>query len=380
MQGFITGTCAITVRLVPSGPWMVRGQTERETFTDSRGQQNRREVLFPLLDMQGRPLLPASSLKGVLRSTAERILRTMHPDRDPQWIPLADDPFVREQAMLSNGGDINAGEAQPAVRLPMERGRIADSELREWLEQQDRSWFDSRPEYADLMDLGQKPRFDPSRAAQRIYKVLSPASQLFGCTLHAGLLTLDDAHTETRRTQYRSHVAIDRFTQGVGAGPFLEALSPADAPLVTTLTITNFALWQIALLGLVFQEFNLGYTGVGGGTRKGQGQVRIDMPQVVVRYAEHAYPFTAGIVSAQAQLARVAGGRYKYDLPDEVVAIESNLPPLLADLRPQPSTDWREAGMRTLLVQEENVKQLFRQAVQQAWRPWVRAMRREAVA
>jgi CRISPR/Cas system CSM-associated protein Csm3 (group 7 of RAMP superfamily) len=72
--------------ITPQGPWMVRGETRKEG-------QARRDVLYPLLDHQGRPLLPASSLKGVLRSTAERILRTVDTHTDPKRIPLAEHPW-----------------------------------------------------------------------------------------------------------------------------------------------------------------------------------------------------------------------------------------------------------------------------------------------
>lgn len=364
------------LKLTPLGPWIVRGHVKDEQFRNHRGETDSRQVLQPLLDEHNMPLLPASSLKGVLRSTAERILRTMHPNRDPHWIPLADDPFVHGSAHLAGSSEGSSGSAPSAGRLPGERSKIADSELREWLEQQPASWFANQQEYAALMKLDQEPRFDPERAAKQIYKLLSPASQLFGCTLHAGLLTLEDARA-ARLNGRRTHVAIDRFTGGVGEGPFIEALAPSDAPLTTTLTITNFALWQVGLLALVFQEINRGYVGVGGGTRKGQGQVRIEVPQVVVCYAEQAYPRAAGIISAQAQLAREPWSASVRDVPAEVQAVERGLV-LLADLEPQPNTDWRAAGLRTLLVQEACVAQLFREAVQQAWRPWVQQMRREA--
>lgn len=354
MHRLIAGTATLTLSLTPQGPWMVRGHPDLEPFTDNRGQPNQREVLAPLLDHDGVPYLPGSSLKGVLRSTAERILRSMHPDRDPAWVPLADDPFVHEQG---------------AVRLPALRSQIADSELIEWLAHQPKAWLAAHPGYEQLMQ-------DSARASRLIYAALSPASQLFGCTLHAGLVMLDAARDTQVARQRRSHVAVDRFSGGVGAGPFIEDLAAAGAPLRTELRITNFALWQIALLGLTFQELNRGYQGFGGGTRKGQGQVRLRVERIEVTYPDWAYAGTAGgIISAQAALAASPWSQLVDEVPLVVRTVEAQ-PPLLASLEPQ-SADWRAEGLTTLLVQEDTVGHLFREATERAWQPWVRAMRQE---
>jgi hypothetical protein len=162
----------------------------------------------------------------------------------------------------------------------------------------------------------------------------------------------------------------------VGEGPFNEKLVADRTPLTTSLTITNFALWQIGLLALVFQEMNRGYVGVGGGTRKGQGQVQVAVERMVFRYAAKAYTVPSGIVSAQAALRQWLP-ESTYDVPAVVSnatdtrGVEDGLV-LLATVDPQLSSDWREAGQAVLTVQEAQVSQLFREAVQQAWGPWVR--------
>jgi hypothetical protein len=50
---------------------------------------------------------------------------------------------------------------------------------------------------------------------------------------------------------------------------------------------------------------------------------------------------------------------------------------LLSDIDPQTSQDWREHGMKVLLVQEEQVTALFQEAVQHAWVPWVQQMMKQ---
>ncbi len=336
MQRFIAGTCTMQLAITMQGPWIVRGQTKQETFIDQRRQQSRRDILYPLLDAQGRPLLPASSLKGVLRSTAERILRSVDPERSASRIPLADEPFIH----------------QPYELPRLQRGQIADSELIEW-------------------NKGQRHYSSEELTPQTIYKRQSAASQLFGSTLHAGLLRLEDAAAPSVQRHRRSHVAIDRFTGGVGEGPFIEELAPAATTLETKLTLTNFALWQIGLLALVFQEINRGYVGLGGGTRKGQGRVQINAARITIQYPELVYNVPSGVISAQARLADPPWS--SPDVPKEVVAVERGCV-LLAELEPYLDQNWRESGTRTLLVQEDQIESLFTAAVATVWRAWVDQM------
>jgi hypothetical protein len=134
-------------------------------------------------------------------------------------------------------------------------------------------------------------------------------------------------------------------------------------------------------MALVFQEINRGYAALGGGTRKGQGQFRIDIPRITCTYAANIYDVPHGIISAQAQLA---GRHYRArDVPPAVTTIEAEYVPdtdppdvrsrvvLLRDLHidPQPERDWRDAGLVTLTIQEgAQVTQLLREAVELAWR------------
>lgn len=340
MNRYVAGTCTLHLNLTPQASWLVRGQ-------EDQGQQT---VLLPLYDTTKQPFVPASSLKGVLRSTAERILRSMQPGRSLNKPPLADDPFVH--TIRGTYG--------------LRRGEVSDSELREWNEHHH----------------AYKPaELEPSA----LYTILSPASQLFGCTLHAGLVTLDDAHiastktTTPNTTEPRSHVAIDRFTGSVGEGPYFEKHASATTRLHTKLTITNFALWHIGLLALVFQEINQGYVHIGGNTRKGQGKMQIEVPRIDVCYTTAIYTrssATAGIVSAQAWLAGYDDR--PTDVPDAVREVEQSLV-LLPNVAPQPVQNWRDAGLTRLQIEknvEKNVEKnevadLFTQAVEQAWCPWV---------
>jgi CRISPR/Cas system CSM-associated protein Csm3 (group 7 of RAMP superfamily) len=324
---------------------MVRGQTLDEPFKDSKGVSRSREVLQPLLGPNGTPVLPASSLKGVLRSTAERILRSLQPERSPDQIPLADHPFVNSR---NEEGDMSADVYRDRLKQ-QGRGEIADSELIEW--------NDQRKQYTD----------DQLKPDQ-IYKLLSPASQLFGATVHAGLLTLTDAQPQSVKLQRRSHVAIDRLTGGVGEGPFIEELSPANVPLTSTLRITNFALRHLALLALTVQEINAGFSAIGGGTRKGQGRVKIALSGLEFAYSAATNHYSNGIISAQACLA---AQNLAADVPEGVRKHEVGVV-ILPDLAPLPSQDWRNDGLVRFAVPEARLDECFQSAVRDAWVPWVR--------
>jgi len=330
---------------MPQSPWLVRGKTIRKVIDGTE-----RDLLRPLRHWSGRdsdeddltpPVLPASSLKGVLRSTAEYILRSVDPERSPDRRPLADAPFV-------------CGKRSELAGQP--RGSVADSELIEWNEVNGKS---ISPE-----DL----------TPGRIYWQLSAASQLFGATVHAGLLTLDDAVGPSAYAQ-RSHVAISRFTGGVGKGPYQEELVLPEGSLSTTLTIRNFALWQLGLLGIVFQEVSRGYVGVGGGTRKGHGRIEINVKGLHFSYAANAYPAErVGIVSAQAYCSQSNG------IPEQLRNLEAR-PDLLANkasaIAGPESTDWRTNALVQRSVVGPLVDQLFHEAVQEAWCPWVLMMQEE---
>jgi CRISPR/Cas system CSM-associated protein Csm3 (group 7 of RAMP superfamily) len=283
----------------------------------------------------------------VLRSTAERILRTVNTNTDPNRTPLADATFVHKTGMSDS--------EYKQWLIDHNRADIADSEILEWHKEQQEKRYDDKQLQSDTM-----------------YKVLSPVSQLFGSTVHAGLVTLDDATLAKKSVLERTHVAISRFTGGAGRKLlFKEEVLPTATVLSTTLNITNFALWQIGLLALVFQEINRGYVGIGAGTRKGQGQVKITVPVIEFTYNAQAYKNgEKGIISAQARLAE-----FPWSVKDVPCAVQKTEHDkiLLKGIDPQSLQGWREEGLKLLRVEGAQVTTLFQEAVQNVWVPWIDA-------
>ncbi len=357
MHRLVAGTCRMELTLTPLSPWMVRG-------LDPTGKGD----FEPILDRTGNPFIPASSLKGALRSTAERVLRSMHPERSVDLAPLADDPFVPKR-------DTTVLTGKP-------RGEIADSELIEW--------YQANPTKA------------AHGAIDHLYQHLAAISQLFGATVHAGLVTLEDAIAHVslppESWQRRPHVAIDRFTGGVGVGPFSTTAAPAKAQgqpvhLTSTLTIRNFTLWQLGLLAITFQEFGLGYAAMGAGTRKGYGRFTVAVPQIECAYhagllqhvgitsAEAALPLYSaqGLLAASSTAAPTAA----HDVPPEIRLLEVQaghpraLSPGHLQRTAQPPTSWRTTGTVIGTATGATVTELFQAAVVGPWRTWVRYKQEE---
>ncbi len=332
MHQYTAGICAITLQLTPNGPWMVRGETRRETTV-------RGSVLEPFMDQKGQPALPGSALKGVIRSTAERILQSIGSARDPLTAPLIAPIFVEHGRDLHGFG----------------RADVSDSELLAW-----------------HATLSQEQQAQLPVTPDRIYMLLSAASQLFGATVHAGLLHISDAGVAAA-TARRSHVALDRFHGGVGEGPFVEELVSTKAPLTTQIEIHNFALWHIALLALVVREINEGYVRFGLGTRKGQGRMQAQMTHMRFEYSALAYQIPSGILSAQARLA--APPWNMADIPQAVLQAESL--PVCPELHPREPTCWQEEGIRFIDVPEKQVLPVLQALVAGPWQTWIRTIAAE---
>lgn len=182
--------------------------------------------------------IPGTSLRGPLRAQAERILRTVIPGNPPD---TACDPFEQESV-----------SSQSCSK-----------------------------------------RLDDTGAAVP-YATACPACRLFGCTGAASRIQIADADIgKSARSVYRDMIGIDRFTGGVyqrkeesgkkkGANMRFHVLEGAS--FETTVTVTNFELWQLGLLAFVFRDFEEGLVSIGFGKTKGFGQVTGKIQSVEIAY------------------------------------------------------------------------------------------------
>lgn len=224
--------------------------------------------------------LPGSSLKGTLRSYAEKIARTLgeghvtHP-------PLSCNPLGRS----------------------------------------------SKPGSADYF-CGQYLNDDKYDQADK-HKFACPICRTFGHTSLASHLRISDAYPldpaapsdrtlfeQANATEQRDGVAIDRVSGAVAVGPFnLEVVT--QGAFHGTLTLHNFQFWQLGLLAVVLRDIGRGQVPIGFGKSRGLGRVAIDYVAAEVAYparfditsggydfAESLYSVSSFLESSDAELAR----------------------------------------------------------------------------
>ncbi len=260
----LVNECLIDLHIKVEGPVLIKSGLAQVSGPDMawvRVFRNGRDEVY----------LPGSSLKGVLRSHAERIARTLNPE-------AACDPL---------GGKDNPERS-----------------------------------CGTCFDLRKKRNRAPNNATA--YKEACLICKLFGCTWFASRLATEDAYavgTPPEPTQ-RDGVGIDRFTGGAAttqrAKFELEVIT--EGTFATTLHLRNFELWQLALLGFVLQDLADGLIRIGMGKSRGLGKVRGEVQKVRIDFLG---PKAPQVVNGQLALRGVGSlfdGADAYGMvrPDEV--------------------------------------------------------------
>lgn len=301
----IYARCELEIDLIAKSPLLVQGSQALEgpaTFYKARD---------PADNGREKYCIPASTLKGVWRSSTEQILRSFDQR-------LACDPFAEKGAHRSCS------------------------------------------KRAEVDNLGNSPA---------TYGKTCPACRLFGSTAHTGLLRMQDAWASGNpRLGPQTGIAIDRFTGGVKTGALYqyEPLA-AGARFSTRVVIDNFEFWQLGLLALVNREMNDGRIRIGSGTRKGMGHVEAQWRRAQFRYARSTYEqadaqrgATGGGVLASAQMLAARDDSIPYPDPE---------PWLLPELQAQPPQSWADAPWLRFVVEGEALSQLMRDCVERALAP-----------
>jgi CRISPR-associated RAMP protein (TIGR02581 family) len=172
--------------------------------------------------------IPGSSLKGVLRAHAERIVRSL-------------------QAEVAAG----RGACDPLKRGESCSDRI---EKRQGLEPHEK------------------------------YRQSCFICRLFGNTAIASHVRFADAlPVGDVRIEERNGVAIDRVFGSVAHGPFNYEVVTRGT-FRTSISFRNFTLPQLALFGLALRDVGEGRVGIGFGKSRGLGRVMIDWGRLTLRY------------------------------------------------------------------------------------------------
>lgn len=219
MHKFLLNTLNLKATLRPDGPILIKS-----------GSESAIDPILPSMNFvrtsnnygQETIYLPGSSLKGVIRSHAERIARTLGVD--------CCDPL----------------DANNACDTRFEKNVAYDGPT--------------------------------------TYKKLCTACRVFGHTVMASRFFIQDAYPKEpiNRLPIRQMVAIDRRS-GSSANTFtMEVATEGDFEL--NLVIRNFERWQVGLLALVLRDLREGYLRVGFGKSRGLGQVSLEFDELRLNY------------------------------------------------------------------------------------------------
>lgn len=171
--------------------------------------------------------LPGSSLKGVVRAHAERLLAT------EIGLHAAEDPFDTEAHHRGRAKEHRKNLDRPAV-----------------------------------------------------YAASCAADRLFGSTEIAGRFRISDAFPteetsdEANRTQVRYSVAVDRPSQKPKGAALFEQEAVTDGAFRLRAIVENFELWMLALLLQAFRDLADGLVQIGHAKTRGFGSVRLSSPSL----------------------------------------------------------------------------------------------------
>lgn len=239
---------------------------------------------------------PGTSLKGALRSHFERIARTLAPGS--VCIPFFDPrkkmqvPVPAEQRSFGCGFR-QAGEGRP----------------------------------------------DSSATA---YHEACAACRLFGSLRFAGRLSIGDAYPvpgHLPKLGVRNGVGIDRFTGGTVPGVLFDLAVVEGGLFETTLRVTNFELWQLAVVNFLLADLQDELIAFGSCRSRGMGRVQGKVTRYLLSYPM-AVPRLVGLAELASDEECQAYRLFSWQPPEEV-----SLPsPKMAGLRRQYdlSEDWQQ--------------------------------------
>jgi len=207
------------------------------------------------------PFIPGSSLKGVIRSYAEKICRTLRDDPVPVCLPYVEPE--KEQ-----NGEINQAACGNRIKHFLKKSSI-----------------DSIP-------------------SSDIYRLSCPTCRTFGSHYFIGRLATSDGYltddfkkTDRALLETRDGVAIDRLTGGpVGGAKYdLEVLTKGE--FGTRIEIQNFERWQLGLLGLVLRDMRQELIRIGMGKSRGLGRIKAEITRFEITYFGKPQKTLTGLAS-----------------------------------------------------------------------------------
>lgn len=257
----------VTIDLILEEPLLVKGnipevpdlpEEEEDQGQISFQRTSDAEFITALkLNSMPEPYIPGSSLKGILRTRAEKIVRTLN--------------FYRGYHSLAEA------EANPLANINYEK-RLAACAITHA--------DDSNPRLQACFGNRKRQETAKGHPAEEIYDCSCLICRIFGNPMMRGRLTCTEATPVVSLIpKLFDHVAIDRFTGGAADAKKFDTrpLMPATNNVSPPQTVKAFTfklylerpeLWMLGLLGHLLKDLNSGDIRIGHATRRGYGRVR----------------------------------------------------------------------------------------------------------
>lgn len=302
MHARLYNEAIFSLRLRPDSPLLIKaGSSGEEALDPTLPEMSFVRTMRPG-ETEEEVYIPGSSLRGVLRSHAEKLLRSVDVEMRSGSVHkrLACDP-----TQTSKGGRL--GKACFAGESNTEKISGPDA-----------------------------------------YNGSCYACKVFGNTTMASRVRVGDLYLNSKEGQplleRRYGVAIDRVTGGVAQGPFeIEILT--DAIFEGQLTVRNFTLGQFALLAGTLLDLSEGLVPMGYGKSRGLGRVNMTFEKVMIRTLRNPNGAIVGVGAVAGRQDHKA-----YQLP------EANTERLPVEM-----STTRQRGFYTLQSSGEEARRLLNQ-------------------
>lgn len=259
MHKVLLNALRLRLQLEPRSGFLIKASTRGENLLHPE-RPDLQAMRTRLADGNETVFIPGSSLKGVVRASAERVLRSLAPEHGER---LACDPLH------------HAGDCQKAA------SRLGD----------------------DI--AGRRTGADEAHPMAAVHRMLCLACRTFGSQALASRVRLEDAIPPdadalglANRTEVRAGVSIDRRTGGPARGKLFESEVVTGGTFQTQIHLDNVQLWQVALLGFVLEDLDAGLIRLGSAKTRGLGAFRVHLGELHWRQVgQSEVPLGAGALA-----------------------------------------------------------------------------------
>jgi CRISPR-associated protein Csm3 len=285
MHGRLYNELSLEIAIMPQTPLLIKSGQKASidpALPDMQFVRTRRRM--PNGEVSEVVYIPGSSLRGVVRAHAERLLRTLNEN---YACLLGTEGYCLNPKKLGEEKSANTQRANIIVSQHA----------------------------VDPKKLGEE------KSANALYQKSCYACKLFGNTEIASRVQMSDLYPaeDPLLRETRFGVAIDRITGAVAVSPFnLEVVT--DARFEGRIVLRNFTVGQLGLLGAALLDIADGLVALGHAKSRGLGRVCIEFTRAEFRFCQPA----DGKILGVGELAD-DGVKKAYDLPDNDTLPVSNL-------------------------------------------------------